>query len=70
MTAARRRELRRLEGSNVYLALADGSRRDDVTLVSAHGLTVWIFDTGEDVFVPVADVIDFWPGLRTGSSAA
>jgi hypothetical protein len=70
MTPARRRELRRLEGSNVHLALADGSRRDDVMLVSAHGLRVWIFDTGEDVFVPVAEVVDFWPAQRFGSSAA
>ena len=70
MTPARRRELRRLEGSNVYLALADGTRRDDVMLVSAHGLTVWIFDAGEDLFLPAADVIDFWPGVRAGSSAA
>ena len=70
MTAARRRELRRLEGSNVHLALRDGSRRDDVMLVSAHGLTVWIFDTGQDVFIPAADVLDFWPAARTGSSAA
>ena len=53
--------MRRLEGSGVNLALADGSRLDDVSLVSAHGLSVWIFDRGEDVFVPIAKVIDFWP---------
>ncbi|HEX2048574.1 MAG TPA: hypothetical protein VHF27_12470 [Acidimicrobiales bacterium] len=69
MTAERRRELRRLEGSTVSLALADGSRLDDVSLVSAHGLTLWIFDSGEDVFVPVSKVIDFWPGSRVGSAA-
>ena len=61
MTADRRRELRRLEGLGVNLALADGSRLDDVSLVSAHGLTLWIFDGGEDVFVPVSEVLDFWP---------
>ena len=60
MTAERRRELRRLEGLGVNLALADGSRLDDVSLISAHGLRLWIFDRGEDVFVPIADVIDFW----------
>ncbi len=67
MTAERRRELRRLEGSGISLALADGSRLDDVSLVSAHGLTVWIFDSGEDVFVPLADVIDFWPAQRVAA---
>ncbi len=64
MTAERRRELRGLEGSTVSLALADGSRLDDVNLVSARGLSVWIFDGGEDVFVPVSKVIDFWPTSR------
>ncbi len=67
MTAEWRRELRRLEGSGVSLALADGSRLDDVNLVSAHGLTVWIFDSGEDVFVPLSKVIDFWPALRVAA---
>jgi hypothetical protein len=67
MTAERRRELRRLEGSSVNLALADGSRLDDVSLVSAHGLSVWIFDGGEDVFVPISNVIDFWPAQRVAA---
>ena len=69
MTAERRRELRRLEGQGVHLALADGSRLDDVSLISAHGLSVWIFDSGEDVFVPMSKVIDFWPSERVGSAA-
>ena len=64
MTAERGWELRRLEGSGVNLALADGSRLDDVCLISAHGLSVWIFDSGEDVFVPMSKVIDFWPSPR------
>ena len=68
MNPNRRRQLHRLEGSNVSLALADGSRRDDVSLVSAHGVRVWIFDSGEDVFVPVGDIVDFWPS-RVGSAA-
>ena len=61
MTAEKRRELQRFEGSTVSLALADGSRLDDVSLVSARGTTLWIFDGGEDRFVPVAKVIDAWP---------
>ena len=61
MTAEKRRELHRFEGSTVNLALADGSRLDDVNLVSARGMTLWIFDGGEDMFVPVATVIDAWP---------
>lgn len=61
MTADKRRELHRLEGRTVHLSLADGSRLDDVALVSARSLTLWVFDSGEDVFVPVADVVDVWP---------
>lgn len=69
MNAARRRELRRLEGMSVHLALGDGTRLDDVSLVSAHGASVWVFTSGEDVFVPVADVIDFWPASSARSAA-
>ncbi len=69
MTVKRRRELRRLEGSNVHLALADGSRLDDVMLVSGHGVKVWVFDNGRDVFVALDDVIDFWSGDRMRSAA-
>ena len=61
MTAEKRRQLRSFEGSSVNLALADGSRLDDVSLVSARGTTLWIFENGEDRFVPVAKVIDAWP---------
>ena len=61
MTVEKRRELCRFEGSSVNLALADGSRLDDVNLVSARGATLWIFAGGEDRFVPVTFVIDAWP---------
>ena len=67
MTADKRRELHRFEGSSVNLALADGSRLDDVSLVSARGVKLWIFAGGEDHFVPVAQVIDAWP---SGAAAA
>ena len=55
--------LRDLEGRQVSLALADGSRFDAVTLVSAgrgRTPTIWLYDGGIDVFVPRANVIDAW----------
>ena len=70
MSAERRRELRSLEGLSVHLALADGSRLDDVMLVSGHGAKVWVFDSGDDVFIPLVDVIDFWPADSARSAAA
>ncbi|MGH9264391.1 MAG: hypothetical protein ACRD1D_06830 [Acidimicrobiales bacterium] len=54
---------------SVHLALSDGTRLDDVSLVSAHGASVWVFTAGEDVFVPVRDVIDFWPASTARSAA-
>jgi hypothetical protein len=69
MTVERRRELRRFEGRSVNLALADGSRLDDVSLVSAHGINLWIFDGGEDVFVPLSTVIDFWASHKVSAAA-
>jgi hypothetical protein len=51
-----------LEGRRVSLALVDGSRIDDSELVSVgHGATtLWLYASGDDVFVPVADVTDAW----------
>ena len=49
------------------LALADGSRLDDVSLVSARGTTLWIFTAGEDRFVPVTAVIDAWPSVSAAA---
>lgn len=69
MSAEKRRELRGLEGGNINLALADGSRMDDVQLVSARGLTLWVFTCGEDLFVPASKVIDFWTAAGMGSAA-
>lgn len=64
-----RMRMRALEGREVSIALADGSRLDAVTLVSAgRGRTdsVWVFDGGMDVFVPRPNVVDVWeaPGAR------
>ena len=67
MTADKRRELHRLEGRNVSVALADGSRLDDVHLVSARGVTLWIFSAGEDRFVPVTSVVDAWPAAAVAA---
>ena len=58
--------LRDLEGREVSIALADGSRFDAVTLVSAGGgrtPTVWLYDGGIDVFVPRVTVIDAWENV-------
>jgi hypothetical protein len=52
-------ELRKLEGQQVVVALADGSRIVECMLVSAaRGCvgSLWLFDNGHDVFVPLADV--------------
>jgi hypothetical protein len=60
---AARRALVGLEGREVSLSLADGSRLDAVTLISAgrgRTPTVWIYAGGIDVFVPRPHVIDAW----------
>ncbi|MGH9281808.1 MAG: hypothetical protein ACRD0S_02605 [Acidimicrobiales bacterium] len=53
----------RLEGCRVSVALRDGSRFDDCQLVSTgrHGVSkIWLFNNGEDTFVPADDVVDLW----------
>ena len=55
--------LRKWEGRQVSLALADGSRIDDCQLVSAgrYGArTVWLYTNGADLFVPLGDVTAVW----------
>lgn len=69
MTDHKRRELRKLEGRPVYLALSDGSRLDHVSLVSARSTTLWVFADGEDVFLPIADVVDFYEAAPIRSAA-
>ncbi|HET6952884.1 MAG TPA: hypothetical protein VFI47_21050 [Acidimicrobiales bacterium] len=62
-TGVDRRALLGLEGREVSLALADGSRLDAVRLISAgrgRTPTVWIYAGGIDVFVPRPHVIDAW----------
>ena len=53
----------------MHVALADGSRMDDVALVSARGATLWLFAGGEDTFVPVDSVVDVWEAQPVRSAA-
>ena len=69
MTAEQHRGLRRLQGLTVGLALSDGTRLDDVVLVSARSRTVWVFDHGEDVFLATADIVDAWETMPVCSAA-
>jgi hypothetical protein len=60
-------QLRAYEGRHVCLALAGGTRIDDCQLISAGrpGIsTVWVFASGADTFVPLADVLDVWEPAR------
>jgi hypothetical protein len=69
MTAQQHRDLRRLEGRTVNVALAGGSRMDDVALISARGAKLWIFAGGEDTFVAVDSVVDVWEAQPVRSAA-
>ena len=55
--------LTKVEGSQVSVALRDGTRIDDCNLVSSgrrRVKTLWLFADGEDVFVSIDDVVDLW----------
>ena len=55
--------VRDLEGRQVCIALADGTRIDDCQLVSAarsEAATLWLYDNGADRFVALVDVRDVW----------
>jgi hypothetical protein len=63
MSTQKVRNLHSIEGRRVSVSLRDGRRLDDCSLVSAGRARVrklWLFSNGEDVFVPLADVIDVW----------
>jgi hypothetical protein len=56
-------ELRQLEGRQVCVALADGSRLDRCGLVAAArgpAKTMWLFVDGLDVFIHQGDVLAMW----------
>ncbi len=65
--------LRSLEGRQVSLALADGSRIDDVQLVSAGRPpleTIWVVVSGMDTFLSVAQVVAAWEPVSHRNEAA
>jgi hypothetical protein len=56
-------ELRELQGRQVCVALTDGSRIDDCSLVSVGQQrtdTLWVFSNGGDAFIPIVDVVAVW----------
>ncbi len=66
-------ELRMFEGRQVSLALADGSRIDDCSLISAgrsRARTVWLFVNGIDVFIRPAEVVAVWESAPLGRQPA
>jgi hypothetical protein len=73
MSNRQRQVARSLEGQPVSVALADGNRIDDATLVSvgrSGARTLWLFSNGTDVFVPLAEVVDLWVSGPGGTRAA
>jgi hypothetical protein len=66
--------LRGFEGRQVCMALADGSRIDDCSLVSAgrgRAKTIWVYVNGIDAFLQTADVVAIWEAApERGRSAA
>ena len=69
MTGQQRRGLLSLEGRLVHLSMLDGSRLDDVNLVSARAGTLWIYAHGEDFFLPVETVVNVWEAPPSRSAA-
>jgi hypothetical protein len=56
-------EWRALEGRQVGLALADGTRIDDCQFVAAprgNLQRVWVCVDGNDLFLPAEDINDVW----------
>jgi len=73
MTPTQLRDIRELQGRQVSVALADGSRIDDCQLVSVgrHKLgALWLFSNGADVFVAIDSVRDVWEAESAEGRAA
>jgi len=73
ITHERLGRLRDLQGHQVSVALRDGSRLDDCQLVSigrnrAH--SIWLVNSGVDIFVGIADVVDLWESVAGHIRAA
>ena len=67
MTLDHLRQLRRLEGHQVSVALNDGSRLDNCQLVStgrSRPRHLWLFANGLDTFVAIDEIIDLWEAAR------
>jgi len=63
MTKAQLSHLVDLEGHQVCVALSDGSRLDDCSLVALPRQrisTVWLYVNGEDRFVGAEQITDVW----------
>jgi hypothetical protein len=63
MSGTQRRQAYNLQGQNVSVALADGSRIDDATLVSvgrSRARTLWLYSNGADMFVAASAIVDLW----------
>jgi hypothetical protein len=73
MTKQRVRSLKSMEGRQVSVALLNGDRIDDCQLVSSGRCrlgSLWLFSNGEDVFVPLSEVVDVWEAYRPQAQAA
>jgi hypothetical protein len=72
MSRDRISQLTRLEGYQVSVALADGSRIDDCQLVSAGrpGVrSLWVFTNWVDIFLAHSEVRDVWESLPCSRAA-
>ena len=53
-------DLRALQGRRVSVALADRSCIHDGFLLGVTAERVWLDSSGEETFVSLVDVVDFW----------
>jgi hypothetical protein len=68
-----RLSLREFEGTDVCVALADGSRIDGCQLVSAGrggNNTVWLYVNGFDAFIARSDIVAVWEAPRPDARRA
>src|SRR4051812_44801022 len=73
MTKQQVLSLKSMEGTQVNVALLNGERIDDCQLVSSGRRrlgSLWLFSNGEDVFVPLSEVLDVWEAYRPQAQAA